>query len=102
MPTRTGESSVVSLIAFIMTGYGLNPYLVGTFNSGLACEYAKSQIMAAALEQSTAGMSSYSMPPRSLKCISTPGLVSPGGRPPEPSVAAKAAQAPATKKPVKK
>ncbi|HEV7913905.1 MAG TPA: hypothetical protein VGP22_09065 [Albitalea sp.] len=92
---------MVSLIAFIMTGYGLNPYLVATFNSGLACEYAKSQIMAAALEQTNAGMSSYSMAPRSLKCISTPGLVSGGGRPPETAVVPKivGAPAPPAKKP---
>jgi hypothetical protein len=92
---------VVSLIAFVMTGYGMNPYLIATFNSGLACEYAKSQIVAAALEQTHAGTSTYSMTPRTLKCISTPGIVAPGAQPPDASPPPKSAP-PAVRKPVKK
>lgn len=74
---------MVSLFAFVMTAYGLNPYLIATFSSGLACENTKSQIIAAALEQSVAGTSTYSLAPRNLKCIATPGLVAGGSRPPE-------------------
>jgi len=92
---------LVSLFAFIVTAYGMNPYLVATFNSGLACETAKSAILAAALEQSVAGTSTYAMAPKNLKCIGTPGLVSGGNRPPEPSAAPKAA-APVAKRPQKK
>ena len=77
---------MVSLFAFMVTAYGMNPYLVATFNSGLACETAKSALISAALEQSVAGTSTYAMAPKTLKCIATPGVV-PGaaGRPPEAS-----------------
>ncbi|TMH09942.1 MAG: hypothetical protein E6H58_11855 [Betaproteobacteria bacterium] len=93
---------MVSLFAFVMTAYGLNPYLIASFNSGFACENAKTQILTAALEQTTAGSSTYSMTPRSLKCIATPGLVAGGTRPPDIGSAQKAAAAQAAKKPVKK
>lgn len=74
---------MVSLFAFVMTAYGLNPYLIATFNSGLACENAKLQILAAAREQAVPGTTTYALVPRSLKCISTPGLVAGGAKPPE-------------------
>jgi hypothetical protein len=93
---------VVSLFAFVMTAYGLNPYLVATFNSGFACENAKTQILKAALDQSVSGSSAYSLAPRNLKCISTPGLVAAGNRPPETAPSRSVASAPAAKKPVKK
>jgi hypothetical protein len=77
---------VVSLFAFMVTAYGMNPYLVGTFNSNLACETARSALLSAALEQNVAGTSTYAMAPRSLKCINTPGIVpGAGSRPPEAS-----------------
>ena len=76
-----GVSPVVSLIAFAMTAYGLNPYVVASFNSGLACENAKSAIIAAALEQTVSGSSTYSLAPRHMKCVNTPGLVAGGGMP---------------------
>ena len=89
---------MVSLFAFVMTAYGMNPYLIATFNSGFACENAKSQILKAALEQTTTGTSStYSLAPRNLKCISTPGLVAGGSHPPES--APSKSLAPAAKKP---
>ncbi len=78
-----GALPVVSLIAFAMTAYGLNPYVVASFNSGLACENAKSAIIAAALEQTVSGSSTYALAPRHMSCVSTPGLVSGGGLPPE-------------------
>ena len=90
---------MVSLFAFVMTAYGMNPYLIASFNSGFACENAKSQILAAALEQNVAGSSAYSFAPRGLKCIATPGLVGGGARPAE---AAPKSLAPASKKPAKK
>ncbi|HEX6706593.1 MAG TPA: hypothetical protein VF169_17675 [Albitalea sp.] len=95
---------MVSLIAFVMTGYGMNPYLVATFNSGLACEYAKSQIVAAALEQTNLGTSTYSMTPRTMKCMNLPGLVAGGHLPPDASPPPKVAPAAAAPKkpPVKK
>lgn len=74
---------MVSLFAFMVTAYGMNPYLVATFNSSLACETARSALMSAALEQSVAGTSTYAMNPRSMKCIATPGIVAGGQRPPE-------------------
>lgn len=74
---------MVSLFAFVMTAYGLNPYLIATFSSGLACENAKSQILAAAREQALPGTTTYALAPRSLKCIATPGLVAGGARLPE-------------------
>jgi len=76
---------LVSLIAFMVTAYGMNPYVVATFNSGLACETARSAILSAALEQNVAGTSTYAMAPRTLKCINTPGVVAGGTRPPEAS-----------------
>jgi hypothetical protein len=76
---------VVSLFAFVVTAYGMNPYLVASFNSGLACETAKSAIIAAALEQSVAGTSTYALAPKTMKCIATPGLLAGGTRPPEAS-----------------
>lgn len=78
---------MVSLFAFMVTAYGLNPYLVATFNSNLACETARSALLSASLEQNVAGTSTYAMAPRSLKCINTPGIL-PGtstSRPPEAS-----------------
>ncbi|MBC7957431.1 MAG: hypothetical protein H7Y33_16375 [Cytophagales bacterium] len=92
---------MVSLFAFVVTAYGMNPYLIASFNSGLACETAKSAIISAALEQSVAGTSTYALAPKNMKCINTPGLVAGGGRPPEPSSPLKA---PATlpKRPLKK
>ena len=92
---------MVSLFAFVMTAYGMNPYLIASFNSGFACENAKTQILTAALEQNVAGSSAYSLAPRNLKCIATPGLVAGGARPPEAGTPAKAG-APASKKPAKK
>jgi hypothetical protein len=86
---------VVSLFAFVVTAYGMNPYLVGSFNSGLACETAKSAIIAAALEQSVAGTSTYALAPKTMKCIATPGLLAGGNRPPE------ASPPPAKRKPTK-
>jgi hypothetical protein len=80
----------------MITAYGMNPYLVATFNSNLACETARSAILAAALEQSRAGTSTYAMAPKSLKCINTPGIVGgTGSRPPE---ASPPVRRPATKK----
>jgi hypothetical protein len=85
------ELPVVSLIAFIITAQGMNPYLVASFNSGFACENTRAQIIAAALEQngppSSLSPSHYALEPRHLKCISTPGLVAGGSRPPEPAAA---------------
>jgi hypothetical protein len=76
---------VVSLFAFVVTAYGMNPYLVATFNSSLACESAKAALLSAALEQQVAGTTTYAMAPRTLKCIATPGIVAGGTRPPEPA-----------------
>jgi hypothetical protein len=79
---------VVSLFAFMVTAYGMNPYLVATFNSNLACETARSALLSAALEQNVAGTSTYAMSPKSLKCIGTPGITGTTGsshRPPEAS-----------------
>lgn len=76
---------MVSLFAFVVTAYGMNPYLVASFSSGLACEAAKSAIISAALEQSVAGTSTYAMAPKTLKCIATPGLLAGGTHPPEAS-----------------
>lgn len=86
---------MVSLFAFMVTAYGMNPYLVATFNSNLACETARSALLSAALEQNVAGTSTYAMAPRTLKCINTPGIV-PGSasRPPDAS--------PPARKPAKK
>jgi hypothetical protein len=92
---------VVSLFAFVVTAYGMNPYLVASFNSGLACESAKSAIISAALEQTVAGTTTYALSPKNMKCINTPGLLANGGRPPEPSAAPKANAAP-LKRPIKK
>jgi hypothetical protein len=94
---------VVSLFAFVVTAYGMNPYLVASFNSGLACEAAKSALISAALEQSVAGTSTYAMAPKTLKCIGTPGLVAGGARPPEPSLPPpKRPAPPPTKRPAQK
>jgi hypothetical protein len=92
---------VVSLFAFVVTAYGMNPYLIATFNSGLACETAKAAVISAALEQSVAGTSTYALAPKNMKCIATPGLVAGGSRPPEPSTAPRA-PASAAKRPLKK
>lgn len=78
---------MVSLIAFAMTAYGLNPYVVASFNSGLACENAKSAIIAAALEQTVSGSSTYALAPRHMQCVSTPGLVAGGSLPPSSAAA---------------
>jgi hypothetical protein len=83
---------VVSLFAFMVTAYGMNPYLVATFNSNLACETARSALLSAALEQNVAGTSTYAMAPRTLKCIATPGITGGGGRPPEASPPARRPQ----------
>ena len=80
---------MVSLFAFVVTAYGMNPYLVASFNSSLACETAKSAILSAALEQSVAGTSTYALAPKTMKCIATPGLLAGGNRPPEASPPAK-------------
>jgi len=93
---------VVSLFAFVVTAYGMNPYLVASFNSGLACETAKSAIIAAALEQSVAGTSTYALAPKTMKCIATPGLVAGGSRAPEPSTPPKPLSSPAKRPPQKK
>jgi len=93
---------VVSLFAFVMTAHGLNPYLIATFNSGFACENTRTQLMAAALDPSFAGASTYSMPPR-LQCITTPGLVAGGSRLPDAGTAPRAStSAQPNKKPAKK
>jgi hypothetical protein len=89
---------LVSLIAFMVTAYGMNPYVVATFNSGLACETARSAILSAALEQNVAGTSTYAMAPRTLKCINTPGVVAGGTRPPEASPPPARRPAPPAKK----
>ena len=93
---------MVSLFAFVMTAYGMNPYLIATFNSGFACENTKSQILSAALEQTVAGSSTYSLTPRNLRCISTPGLAAAGTRPPESAPSKSLSAAPIVKKPIKK
>jgi hypothetical protein len=93
---------VVSLFAFVVSAYGMNPYLIATFSSGLACESAKSEIISVALKQNLAGTSTYALAPKNLSCIATPGLVSAGARPPEPTLPVKAAAASATKRPTKK
>jgi len=94
---------VVSLFAFVMTAYGLNPYLIASFNSGFACENAKTQIIAMTLDPSVTGAGTQSVAARNLKCISTPGLVSAGSRPPEPIAPPKAAPVvQASKKPAPK
>lgn len=94
---------MVSLFAFVVTAYGMNPYLIATFNSGLACEAAKSAVISAALEQSVAGTSTYALAPKNMKCIATPGLVAGGPRPPEASVPYRGATpSPAKRPPVKK
>lgn len=87
---------MVSLFAFMVTAYGMNPYLVATFNSSFACESAKAAILSAALEQTVAGTSTYALAPRTLKCISTTGIVGGGGRPPEASPPSRAAAAAAS------
>jgi len=76
---------MVSLLAFVLTANGLAPYFVASFSSGLACENAKVAIIEAAANQSRGGSSTYSLTPKSLQCIATPGLVSAGARPPEPA-----------------
>ena len=81
---------MVSLFAFMITAYGMNPYLVATFNSGLACESAKAAILSAALEQTVAGTSTYALAPRTLRCIATTGIVTGGSRPPEASAPSRA------------
>ena len=93
---------MVSLFAFVVTAYGMNPYLIASFNSGLACETAKSAVIAAALEQSVAGTSTYALAPKNMKCIATPGLVAGGTRPPEASTPYKAAAPAPAKRPLKK
>lgn len=80
---------MVSLFAFVMTAYGMNPYLIASFNSGFACENGRTQILAAALEQRSAGSTIYPIAPQSLRCIATPGLVAAGVRPLDTSPAAK-------------
>ncbi len=92
---------MVSLFAFVVTAYGMNPYLVASFNSGLACETAKSAIISAALEQSVAGTSTYALAPKTMKCIATPGLLAGGTHPPE-AVTPHKAPAPPAKRPQKK
>ena len=98
---------MVSLFAFIVTVQGMNPYLIASFNSGFACENTRTQLIAAALEQRTAAstmsQSYYALEPRHLKCISTPGLIAPGTRPPlaEPPPRPRSS-ATAAKRPVKK
>jgi hypothetical protein len=89
---------VVSLFAFVVTAYGMNPYLVASFSSGLHCEAAKAAVVTAALEQKVAGTSTYAMAPKNLQCIATPGLQAGGSRPSEPSTAYK----PPAKRPQKK
>ncbi len=76
---------MVSLFAFMVTAYGMNPYLIASFSSGFACENAKTEILRAALEQNMAGTSTYALAPKSLQCISTPGLLQGNSRPPEVS-----------------
>ncbi|MBX3619238.1 MAG: hypothetical protein KF891_04505 [Rhizobacter sp.] len=89
---------MVSLFAFMVTAYGMNPYLVATFSSGLACETAKSALVSAALEQQMAGTSTYALAPKTLKCIATPGIVAGGpSRPPEASPPPRPAKRPAKK-----
>jgi hypothetical protein len=78
------EVPVVSLFAFVMTAYGMNPYLIASFNSGFACENARTQIIAVTLDPSVTGAGTHSVAARNLKCLSTPGLVAGGIRPPEP------------------
>lgn len=92
---------MISLFAFVVTAYGMNPYLIASFNSGLACEATKSALLTAALEQSLAGSTTYSLVPKNLRCIATPGLVAGGSRPPDTGSAPKAGPA-AAKRPLKK
>ena len=91
---------MVSLFAFVMTSYGLNPYMIASFNSGFACENARTQIIAVTLDPSVTGQGTHSVAARNLKCISTPGLLAAGSRPPEPIAPPKAS--PATAQPGKK
>jgi hypothetical protein len=75
---------MVSLVAFLITAYGMNPYVVATFNSNLACENAKAAILSAALKESNGQTTTYAIAPRKLTCIATPGLIAPGStRPPD-------------------
>lgn len=90
---------MVSLFAFMVTAYGMNPYLVATFSSGLACETAKSALISAALEQKMAGTSTYALAPKTLKCIATPGITGGSSRPPEASPPPRSAP---VKRPAKK
>jgi hypothetical protein len=89
---------VVSLFAFVMTAYGLNPYLIASFNSSFACENAKTQIIAVTLDPSVTAAGTHSVAARNLKCIPTPGLVAAGSRPPEPAPPPKAGPAVAPSK----
>ncbi len=91
---------MVSLFAFVMTAYGMNPYLIASFNSSFACENAKTQIIAVTLDPSVTGQGTQSVAARNLKCISTPGLVAAGSRPPEPAAPPKAS--PPAAQPAKK
>jgi len=92
---------VVSLVAFLITAYGMNPYVVASFSSGFACENARAAILSAALEQTANSTSTYAMTPRSMKCIPTPGLLAPGSRPPDTGTPQRLAppKAPSVKKP---
>lgn len=75
---------MVSLVAFLITAYGMNPYVVATFNSTLACESAKAAILSAALKETNGQTTTYAIAPRKLTCIPTPGLVAGGSsRPPD-------------------
>jgi hypothetical protein len=93
---------MVSLVAFLITAYGMNPYVVATFNSTFACENAKAAILSAALKEPNGQTTTYAMTPRKMTCIATPGLVAGGtSRPPDTGtpVRAPAKSAAATKPP---
>lgn len=78
---------MVSLVAFLVTAYGMNPYVVASFNSKFACENARAAILDVALKQSVNTTTTYAMNPRTMTCIDTPGLVLSGTRPPEATTA---------------
>lgn len=100
---------MVSLVAFLITAYGMNPYVVATFNSTFACENAKAAILSAALKEPNGQTTTYAMTPRRMTCIATPGLVAGGSsRPPDtgtpvraPAKSATAAKPSATTPPAK-
>jgi hypothetical protein len=88
---------MVSLVAFLITAYGMNPYVVATFSSTLACEGAKAAILSAALKETNRETTTYAIAPRKMTCIATPGIVAGGSsRPPDTGTPLRAPPKPAT------